>query len=240
MNKPSLLYALLLPVIVSTSSHAGLIAFWDFNDGFSEDDETSQIVHNASQGLGTLFQQRADTDGNGKGGIIYVDTDNNINTTAGRAMAWDDIGKSGDNDAEFFMVIDTSGFKDITLRFDIQGNDVVGSGVNSFDLKYSLNPLVDVTNPDVSGTIKDFAESTSIANNTAIGNPLTYTEVTVDLSSVTAINDQGLVVLRLDDWDGNDDMRIDNFSITGTAVPEPHSATLAMIGSMALLLRRRR
>ena len=55
-------------ILAAMPASTNLIAFWDFNDGFDVADETVQIVHTASQRSGTLYQQRADTDGNGKGG----------------------------------------------------------------------------------------------------------------------------------------------------------------------------
>lgn len=227
---------------LTSSANAAVLAFWDFNDGFAVANETVQIVHNASSGSGTLYQQRADTDGNGKGGVAFVDAANGINASDGRSMAWDDVGKSGDNDAEFFIVFSTAGFQDIQIRFDLQGN--ADGGIASYDLKYDTNnvqdTMVDLGMGNV--TIKDFQGgiSNDFLNNTAVNNPLTFSEITVDLSSVTAINDQSVVVLRFDDWKENDALRIDNFLITGTATPEPSSVALLGLGSCALVLRRRR
>ena len=50
------------------------------------------------------------------------------------------------------------------------------------------------------------------------------------------------LALRLDDFDegpGNGQLRFDNILITGTAVPEPSSALLALAG-IGILARRRR
>ena len=221
---------------LASSANAVVISYWDFNDGFSEADKTLQIVHTASQGNGTLYQQRADTDGNGKGGVAYAG--NGITATDGKAMAWDDVGKSGDNDAEFFVSFFTTGFKDINIRMDLQGNAL--GGIVSYDLKYDTNTLVDVAYNG--GTIKDFAggTSTSFSNNTATGNPAAYTEISIDMSTATAINNQSVVVLRFDDLKENDDLRIDNIVITGTAIPEPSSTALLGLGGLALLLRRKK
>ena len=219
-----------------TSAHATTIAYWNFNDGFDAPNGSVQIVHNASEGVGTLYQQRADTDGNGKGGVAYAAT------VAGKSMAWDDVGKGGDNDAEFFVQFSTTGYKDIVIRFDILGN--ADQGIISFDLKYDPNALVDITNPpDVTGTIKDFdgSTSTSILNNEpATTNGTTFIEVNIDLSTTTGLNDQSVVAIRLDDFKNNDAMRIDNFLITATPIPEPSSSALLGFSGIALLLRRRR
>jgi hypothetical protein len=92
-------------------------------------------------------------DPNGKGGVAFDGTANGLGAvTAGSAMAWDDVAKSGENDAEFFIAFSTAGFTNLVVSFDIKG-----TLIESFDLKYSLSSLIDVTNPtDVIGTIKAF------------------------------------------------------------------------------------
>jgi len=225
------------------TAHATLLAFWDFNNGFDAGSGAVQIAHPASIGSGTLYQQRAEIDGNGKGGIAYTDPSNGIDAAAGRSMAWDDVGKSGENDAEFFIEFSTTGFKEITIRFDVQGN--ADHGITSFDLKYDTNPLVDVTDPpDVTGTIKDFAGglSTSILNNEPFtpGINAAYVEQVVDLTAITGLDNQSTLVLRFDDIKDNDDMRLDNLRITGVPVPEPTSALLASLSLLGVFLRRKR
>ncbi len=238
-------FSILIPAATAFSgvSSAAVIAFWDFNDGFNVPHKTPQIVHNASLGSGVLYQQRADTDGNGKGGFAfsYDDGSTTIDVAAGSAMAWDDIAKTGDNDAEFFIVFSTAGFTGIQVSFDIQGN--ADSVIPGFDLKYALVPLEDVNPPDVSGTVKGFAggENISIFNNYSINLADTVMRVELDLSFETGLDDAPYVALRFDDWQngpGNDAMRVDNLLITGTAIPEPGCALLFAAG-LGLLVRRR-
>jgi len=223
------------------ASHGALVAFWDFNDGFGEADEIPQIVHLASAGTGVIFQQRADTDGNGQGGKAFVDGAHGIDVADGKTMAWDDVAKSGDNDGEFFVSLATVGFRDLVLSMDVKGN--ADAGIVSYDLKYSLTVTEDVTNPgDVIGTIKDFAGgiSTSIFNNQAVTTTATdFTRVVVDLSGWDAVEDQATVVLRFDDWKENDSLSIDNLLITGDLLPEPSVASLSVLGLAGLSLRRR-
>lgn len=232
---PLLLIALLAP-----DTQAALIAFWAFNDGFDAGVNNVQVVHNASSGTGVLYQQRADIDGNGKGGVAFLDVPNGIDAVIGQAMAWDDIAKSGDNDAEFFMVFSTQNLSGVTLSFDLRGNTTIIPG---FDLKYSTNPLENVLNPgDVIGTIKDFAGgiSTEVFNNYVANAVDSYSRVTLDLSAVTGLNNQPYVAIRLDDFDsgtGNADMRIDNVTIT--AIPEPSTTLLGGLTLLTLLRRRR-
>jgi hypothetical protein len=209
---------------------SSLIAYWDFDDGYAVDNDTVQITHNTALGSGTLYQQRADTDGNGKGGNAFNQSgftglNTSISSAGGKAMAWDDVGKSGANDAEFFLTFSTSGYRDIQLGFDLKGNDE--AGILSFDLKYSFSTLLDVTNPtDITGTIKDFdlGFSTSFLNNEAtLGatNTPAFERVLVDFNALSEINDRAYVAIRMDDFKENDAMSIDNILITGTAIPEP-------------------
>jgi hypothetical protein len=224
--------AIMLLLAASNLRGSSLIAYWDFDDGYAVENDTVQITHNAVLGEGTLYQQRADTDGNGKGGNAFTQSGfsgstPSISSAGGKAMAWDDVGKSGENDAEIFLTFSTSGYRDIQLSFDLKGNDE--AGILSFDLKYSLNTLVDVTNPtDVTGTIKDFelGFSTSFLNNEAtlgLTNTPAFERVLVDFNALSEINDQAYVAIRMDDFKENDAMSIDNVLITGTAIPEPQT-----------------
>ena len=219
-----------------------VIANWDFNDGFDFENDTPQIVHSASIGSGTLYQQRADTDGNGKGGNAFNQF--GITSDSGKSMAWDDVGKSGANDAEFFITFSTLGYQNIDLYFDILGNE--DDGITTFDLKYAFNPLVDATPEDVSGTIKDFDQglSTSFYNNEAL--PLTINDVDADFSQISVsfgavLDNQSFVAIRLDDFEENDAMSIDNLVITGTVIPEPstYAIGLASLAFILVLLRRK-
>ena len=205
-----------------------VIANWNFNDGFSLDNDTPQIVHNASTGSGVIYQQRADTDGNGKGGNAFDQF--GITSSSGKSMAWDDVGKSGDNDAEFFITFSSAGFQNINLYFDIKGNG--DAGILSYDLKYDFNNLQDANPADVSGTVKDFASgsSTSFLNNEALPTSISgvdaeFSQITLDFGSL--LDNQNIVALRLDDFKENDAMSIDNVVVTGTVIPEP--STYAML-----------
>lgn len=244
---------------LSSSSSAAVLGFWNFNDGFAVSNKTVQIVHNASSGSGTLYQQRADTDGNGKGGNAYDGSANGLGSvSAGVAMAWDDVAKSGDNDAEFFVAFSTTGYTNIVVSFDVKGNSTAGSGISSFDLKYAFSGLTNVTNPnaDVTGTIKEFdplnphydgLNDQVVPANTNTG----FQRVSIDLTSLVnqlntitpgysaSIDDQSTVVIRFDDWELNDAMSIDNLLITGTAIPEPSAALLGGVALLGLLRRRR-
>lgn len=229
-----------IPLILILTSYnlnaQSVIANWDFNDGFSFDNDTPQIIHNATSGSGVIYQQRADTDGNGKGGSPFSQF--GITSSSGKSMAWDDVGKSGDNDAEFFITFSTIGFQNINLNFDIKGNS--DAGILSYDLKYDFNNLEDASPTDVSGTVKDFAAGSSISfiNNASLPASISgldpqFSQVSLSFDSL--LDNQIFVALRLDDFKENDAMSIDNVVITGTAIPEPSTCAL-LLGINALLL----
>lgn len=213
-----------------------VIANWDFNDGYSFDNDTPQIVHSASIGSGTIYQQRADTDGNGKSGNAFNQF--GITSSAGKSMAWDDVGKSGDNDAEFFLTVSTLGYRNINLYFDILGNE--NAGIVSFDLKYDFNALEDTNPADVSGTVKDFnaGSSSDLLNNETL--PVSINAIDADFTQISVsfaglLDNQNFVAIRLDDFKENDAMSIDNVVITGTVIPEPSTYAI-VLASLALLV----
>lgn len=219
-----------------------VIANWDFNDGYDVGNDTPQIVHSASVGSGTIYQQRADTDGNGKGGNAFSQF--GITSLAGKSMAWDDVGKSGDNDAEFFVTFSTTGYQNINMYFDILGNE--DGGIVSFDLKYDFNVLEDANPADVSGTVKDFnaGSSNDFLNNETL--PVSINAIDADFTQISVsfaglLDNQNLVAIRLDDFKENDAMSIDNVVITGTVIPEPstYAIVLASLASLVVFFRKK-
>ena len=232
-----LLATLTLTICSSVQAQQQVIAFWDFNDGFVVQDETPQIVHQPTIGSGVLYQQRAETDGNGKDGNPFtsaelgIDTSTNLN--ADQAIAWDDFANAGDNDAEFFMVVSTLGFENIEISFDYQGNDddLDGDGVNvsdgfiQYDARFSLLPLIEVTVPDVGPVvIKDFdgASTDLLPTGTSVAVINSSTIFQRDLLMAPAsVNNQAVFAFRLDEFEGNDSVRFDNVLITGTPMGDP-------------------
>lgn len=203
------------------------IAFWDF-PVLSGQDLTPQLVILPSIGSGTLYQQRADIDGNGKGGTPFTDTEVGISVPESRAIAWDDLARSGDNDAEFFAVVSTVGFENIQISFDYRGNDDnadgdavnIDDGFTRFDAKYSLTDLVDVIVPDVSLAvpIKDFdGASIDLMTNVSVVNSSSVYQRFV-LTAPAAANNQAVFAFRLDDFEGNESVRFDNVLISGTPI----------------------
>ena len=153
-----------------------------------------------------------------------------ISSSSGKSMAWDDVSKSGENDAEFFITFSSLGFQNINLYFDIKGND--DAGILSYDLKYDFTNLEDSNPIDVSGTVKDFASGSSLSflNNQDLPTSISgvnaeFSRISLDFGSL--LDNQNFVALRLDDFKENDSMSIDNVLITGTVIPE--SSTYALL-----------
>ena len=232
-----------------------VLAYFDFNDGFDAGSDPVLIDHSSTSGSGTLYQQRADIDGDGQEtglpttGTPFADVPLGIASAAGAAMFWDDLAKSGDNDAEFFIETSTAGFENIAIRFDIKGDPDPARQIESFDLKFDTAALQAVTDPgDVTGTILDFAGGLStdlLGNEDVTPNGATFTAVTVDLSGFAGVNDRPTIAFRFDDFDrgdGNGLLFIDNVLVTGTAIaiPEPGFSAIALVGGFGVLHRRRR
>lgn len=252
-----LFLALFLATCSLTLNHANaqtdVIAFWNFNDANDPGvpDETIRIDYSAVPGIGigagTVYMQRADTDGNGKGGNAFTDAVLGLNESAGRSIAWDDFAKGGsDNDAELFISTSTIGYENIVFSFDVQGNAELDGGFNEYDVKFDTQALVEVLDPETSTTmIVDFAGgiSTDVFNNQPIvTSPDSFDRFTLDFSGFAAVNNQANFSIRLDDFSGNDDVRFDNFLITGTplAVPEPGSLIGMTMVALGFASRRRR
>jgi len=227
----------LVVIMAGSHAHGEVLAFWNFGDGPDGGDYTETVKVNNTAGTPLIFIQKADKDLNGKGGTSYMSSDSGVSYDATRAAGWDDFAKSGgDNDGEIIISLNTTGFTDLSIRFDLRAESV-DDLFNRLDFDYSLSPL-----EDENGTM-DFQGGTAvdIANNlnvNLVNNVWGVFEF--DLSGVTALNDQGIVNLRLNDFQGNDELIVDNVEITGVPIPEPNSVILALLACLLVRCRRRR
>jgi MYXO-CTERM domain-containing protein len=142
----------------------------------------------------------------------------------------------------FQFATSTVGYEDLTLTWDQVGSS---TGPRDFDLLYSS----DGTNFTVVPGFDNYVVLLNSApNNWSSGTPITTTTYTADLSSIVALEGASNVYFRLvvDSLTainnspiatGGTD-RVDNFTVT--AVPEPSSAAMAVMGGLALLGARRR
>jgi hypothetical protein len=139
--------------------------------------------------------------------------------------------------------VSSLGLSNIVLSWDQISS---ATGPKSFNLSYSTNGTDFTTFGTTYTVLANASPNTwsSSSSNTA-------SSYTFDLSSITAINNQSSVYFRLVDASttsanggtvataGTD--RVDNFTITAAAVPEPESYAmmLAGLGLMGFIARRR-
>lgn len=216
-------FSLLILTGAANAKLSSLMAVWDF--GPSSDYYTLVPQYEYVQGTPTLTAGNADYDDNGGNGVAFIDAAGNSHTD-GQALHWGDVSKSGDNDAYIIITIDTTGWQDMTIRWDHKSdNSGDKKGPVSFDLDYLVGA----------------GDWTNILNNYSITRDDTWYEFSYDLSSLTAINNQSSVQFRINDLDEDDlsgDYWQDNVQLTGTFVPEPISAVLFALGGIALLRKR--
>ena len=217
MRKVIVLMALVLLLVLNGPANATLMAIWDFGPnaaGYTEVVTTEYVI-----GTPTLVLSGGEKDDNGKDGTSYTDAEGTFHE-AGQAGAWDDIKVTGP-DAYWIMTINTTGWQDMTIRWDYKAWE---EETDSFDLDYRV------------GGSGDWTE---IVNNESIVGDKTYHSWSYDLSGIAAIENQAIVEFRMDDLDrhGNKKFAFDNLELVG--VPEPCSIALLALGGLALLRKRR-
>lgn len=141
----------------------------------------------------------------------------------------------------------TTGYRDVSVSFDQTSS---GTGPREFKLQYSIDgtSFTDVGNYKV-------LQNTTTGGRTSWNSNSTFLQsaysISFPLSGTTAVNDRASVFFRLTMWDTPaanggpvntvGTSRIDNFTVTATAVPEPATyATLAGVSLVGLAAWRRR
>jgi len=216
MNKLTFVAAVLCFCLVHGQVDADTISYWNFN---TYDGDASSIV--ADTGSGTI---------NIDASWAAADLDDFAGSTT-NALGGDPAGASlslidqVNNGSGLNIEVDTSTFENLELSFATRGT---ATGFSSNSVMYSsdggmnFTPLVGVYAPGTSFVLQTF-----------------------DFSSVTSLNDNSNVVLRIlfdGATSGSGNNRIDNLQINGdtiTTVPEPtHAVLLGVLGLGALLRRR--
>ncbi len=138
----------------------------------------------------------------------------------------------------FTVTLNMTGLTDLNMRFDVRS----ATGSNSAALPPSKFSLIEYSLDNGSNW-----NATSLAAGTGwlAQSSTVFEEETINLSSVTAINNQSNVKIRFVFQDGSvptsditQNIRIDNLLFT--AIPEPSAAALALAGVLGTGLRRRR
>jgi len=218
-----LLTAAFLPAL-SSLAQADLMAIWTF--GPDAPHYTLDVTEEYVPGIPTLTVIGGEYDPDGKNGIAYRDSRETV-YPGGQAVAWEDVSAASPNlDAEWTVTINTTGWRNIRLRWDYFSDNTGGNlGPTTFDLDYRVGDGAWV----------------QVLNNEPIIRDDTWHDFTSDLAGETAIENQLLVQFRvsdLDRFDEDGDFRFDNFEVTG--VPEPCSIALLGLGGFMLLRKRGR
>ncbi len=191
---------------------AAQLAIWDFNSGLGGIGSGTQLNATTETVAGTPFLQmfHQTIDANGKGGISYTDSLGGFHSSPvnNDAIAWDDIRGSG-ADGELRCTIDTTGFQDLSFRFHYRYQ-------NNTDLSTDL--MVFEYSPDGGANFTKVASFGIVDDNT-------FRTYSIDLSAIPSIKNNPNVIFRLRGDPAaaaadevNDEIRFDNFEITGTAV----------------------
>jgi hypothetical protein len=194
-----------------------VVAFWDFGPN------STNYTLAPQDGSGVMTAGGADYDADGGNGVAF------LGYAAGQAIHWTDVSKSGGDDAYIIIAIDTTGWQDMSIRWDYMSDSSGGKqGPVRFDLDYAVGS----------------GDWINILNNEAITRDGTWHEFSYDLSSLTAINNQSSVQFRINDIKEDDikdgDYWQDNIQLTGVSVPEPLSIAFLALGGLALLKKRQK
>lgn len=200
----------------------------------------------------------------GAGAISYTSPTSGISYAPTRTLKWDDIRGGGPafdingqtlfdvdtnsppgttvsrdfgNDALMYLTFDATDFRDIQLRFDVEGTP--GSLPETFDLFYRVGGV---------GTWFRAADQNNIPLSFQNYDPVDPENQFADsglISLASALNNQSMVEIILSDFAefGNNEMEIDNFEIIGnrvSAIPEPSSLAALTLGIAGYVIRRRR
>jgi len=241
MNK-SIITTLSLGVLAASASAQSVVAFWDQNSnvissgfGFT----TTSFPQSADQGSGALTLGNFDTTfvnngtedvytyiqsfgGTTVGALAGVDAGGSLSPQGGSDLGG---GAFANNGMNIDFSVSTLGFSGITISWAQRGT---ATGFTSREISFSSDGGANFIVVDT--------------NTGALSS--TFTQLTYDMTSVTALDENPNVVFRivLDGATGSTgNNRFDNILITA-AVPEPSTSALLLgaLGLAFVLYRRRR
>jgi hypothetical protein len=223
MKKTAFLLALTLAL--ATSTQAATIASWGFE------------VNVPSPVTGPSITGLAPDIGSGSASGVHVSGLTSFTVPVGNGSAHS---LSADNWAigDYWQFhVSTLGFQNIQLRFDQAAS---GLGATNFNLLVSTNGI------NFSAVFSNLGvpqNSGGFGGGGGVWNSTTYLPAytrNLDLSSITAFNNANDLYFRLaSNIPGAQTSQIDNFVVTGVAVPEPASAALLVTAATVLVYRRR-
>jgi hypothetical protein len=233
-------FALLALIAAAASSQAAIITQWDFN--FGNDANTSTGTLNPVLGSGTaaLFGGNTSTfasgDATGGSSDPNVGDDSAWNTTTYAAQG------TGDKSRGVEFLVSTAGSQNIMVMFDLRHSNTSSRFIQ---FQYTTD----------GATWVDFGAAFEAVS----GGDFWYNQRTVDLSTVSAVNDNASFGIRFtptfapntteyygatanaaSGYATTGTLRYDMVTISGDAVPEPASLIALGAGIAAFAARRRR
>lgn len=207
-----------LSLALALPSPAAQLVIWSFPSLPANSGDPVSPTAETVVGSPTLVRRNQSIAAGGTAGVAYTDSIS-VNHPANLAIHWNDF-RGGGDDGEVRMTLNTTGFIDLALRFDVRESHKNNSSVRRLLVDYSTD----------GGT--NFVPITTL---TVIDNN-TFSAKTVDLSFIGAIDNAASVILRLSQGGENDGEALNNFvsfdnlEITGT-VTGPGSPTLTVSGA---------
>lgn len=250
-------------VVPISASGSEVVAFWGFAEDYdytanpSKQDFAADVDATASgnANLQAFLGNADELDDNGGDGFVeYTSPTSGMIYAPTRTVKWDDLKGGGDdfdingtdsflvdkldgdgpqsddfgNDALLYLQLDGSGYADFQLRFDILGT--IGDLPSSFDIFYRVDGpdgtwFRDPSQNNVPLAFEDFV-------------PADDTDQLADsgmLSLSPALNNADSIELLISDFaeNGNNEMHIDNLELVATAIPEPSTMGLFVMGLFA-------
>jgi hypothetical protein len=226
-------------LLVSSSAQARIIALFNFNDMNTNNNGTTAVNVDNAIGVPTLSLVEESgllADLNGQAGIGFTDQDGTVHAS-GMAAAWTSgvLNSSVDPNDSWLLSVDTTGYRNLMLRFDyrltsavFQGDDLQGPTQLTIDWRQGGGAFTPIQTFNL---LKDNS----------------YHEFLLDLSGIAAIQNAADVKIR-GTW-SNDasetiaggtfpSARIDNLQLTG--VPGPATVALFAVGAAAAAIMRPR
>lgn len=228
------LFAFVTVILSHAAAMATPIAVWTFEtsppSSLTDDDYPSSISADIGSNLAKAGGHHSDTS------TVWKAAVGNGSNNSFDASFW--------NTTDWFQFeVPTTGFEDISVSWDIARSSL--SAPSMFELQYSttgnggtfyvgLNDFTVLTN-DAYGL-----PTRSSWNNTTHQSAYSFS---ANLSAISALDNNANVVFRLVAVNAGSaaaTVRVDNFAVSGTAVPEPASYAMLLLGGLWALFTRRR
>lgn len=193
-----------------------IVAYWDFGSDSAHYTENALI--NNTGGTPELLVGGTGIQPSGQAGTGFTDAEGTVHA-AGQALAWNYL---TEEDQSWIMHLDLTGYHDVAIRWDYR---TTGTGPESatFAWRVGNGDWIDV-------------QTLSFTRDSS------WHAMGLDLSSISALNGEKEAAFRLSGFSGatgwSATFRTDNLQVT--AIPEPATALMVVLGASTAFLARRR